>query len=214
MFIFQVLKAIFQLGLLVFFFVFFGRPSLEKYLEKQVLTVTSKRDSGKVMPPAITIVAFDAENGGWNQQVPKTGYEALLKVCGDREDMEACIKQNSRGLDDTIYVEREFCEDGVALTDRQLWREDFMLPWYGRSYTLVYPEPQEANWKTDDLYLHVKKFDGLKRRIFIHDPNFYIFNLNPWALPVNPQTLEASISGNFCMNQYEADRTKRVQHAK
>ena len=58
MFVSTMLKASIQLGLFGFFVVFFGKPSLEMYLEKQVLTVTSKRDSGKVMPPAVTIAHF------------------------------------------------------------------------------------------------------------------------------------------------------------
>ena len=58
MFILVVMKASIQLGLFGFFVVFFGKPSLEMYLEKQVLTVTSKKDSGTVMPPAVTLAHF------------------------------------------------------------------------------------------------------------------------------------------------------------
>ena len=123
------------------------------------------------------IVAFTAGTGGWTQNVP-SDFEALSTVCGNSKDVEACINQNTKWLDDTIYVERGFRQHGVALTDMQLWREDFTDPWYGRSYTLAYPDPQEANWRTDNIHLHVNKSDSLDRKFFLHDPNYYIFNLN------------------------------------
>ena len=80
MYFFPVMKATMQLGLFGFFFVFFGKPSLELYLEKQVLTVTSKRTSDKVMPPAVTIVAYNGTHGGWSQEVPPQDWEALDMV--------------------------------------------------------------------------------------------------------------------------------------
>ena len=44
-----------------------------------------------------------------------TGFESLQTVCGNSEDMEACIKENTRRLEDTIHVERGFHQNGVAL---------------------------------------------------------------------------------------------------
>ena len=88
-----------------------------------------------------------------------------------------------------------FCHP--ALKDMKLWREDFTIPRYGRSYTLVYPEPHEANWRTNDIHLIVNKSDGLDRRIFLHDPNFFICNANQQTLPINLQNLDVSMSGRF-----------------
>ena len=192
-----VTKIIFQLGLLCFFVVFFGKPSLEMYLEKQLLTVTSKKDSGKVMRPAITIVAFNSENGGWSKNVSSQGYEALKTVCGNSEDLEACIEQNTQDLDETILAVKGWGQNGIALTDLKLWSEDFTVPWYGRSHTFVYPEAQGASdWETDDIFLHVNKSDGLNRILFLHDPNYYIFNLKPGTLPNNFIQIDDTLSGN------------------
>ena len=141
----------------------------------------------------LCIVAFTAGTGGWTQNVP-SDFEALSTVCGNSKDVE---------------VERGFRQHGVALTDMQLWREDFTDPWYGRSYTLAYPDPQEANWRTDNIHLHVNKSDSLDRKFFLHDPNYYIFNLNKRSLPINLQTLDASMFGRFYIS---LELTERVEH--
>lgn len=71
----------------------------------------------------------------------------------------------------------------------ELWREDLTSAWYGRSYTLVYPHPKTSSWRTDAINLHVNTSDGLTRRIFIHDPNYFLTSSNPMSLPINMYTL-------------------------
>ena len=83
----QIAKSLIQLCLLAAFLFFFGVPSVTRYLEKRVLTVTSERNDGGVPPPAITIVAFNSEDGGWNQPVPSTSFEALAAVCGEADNI-------------------------------------------------------------------------------------------------------------------------------
>lgn len=198
---FLVAKICVQLGFIGFFFVFFGKPSLERFLEKQVLTVTSKRYSDKVLPPAVTIVAYDGDKGGWDQAVPTKDSEALQAVCGDQPDIERCIRSHSRGLEETAFVEMGGISGSApwaeALTDPALWREDFTSAWYGRSFTLTYPHARGTAWRTDAINIHVNKSDGLNRRIFLHDPNYFILSVNPLSLPINLQTLESSRQGRF-----------------
>ena len=75
-------KMIFQVGLLVLFVHFFGIPIVERYTRKEVLTVSSKNRLEKIPVPSVTVVTngFDWE-----------------KVCGDSEDIRACIEETRRG---------------------------------------------------------------------------------------------------------------------
>ena len=66
----------------------------------------------------------------------------------------------------------------------ELWREDFTDPRFGRSYTLEYPHLRGSNWRTDDINLHINNSDGLPRRIFIHDPSYFVINVDPLAIPM------------------------------
>ena len=164
--------------------------------------MTSKRYSDKVLPPAVTIVAFNGDNGGWNQAV--TSEEALEAVCGNNPDIEGCIRKNFWGLEDTIFVEMGGVSGSAPwarpLMHPELWREDFTLAWYGRSYTLTYPEPRGTNWRTDAINLHVNKSDGLTRTIFLHDPNYFILSTNPLSLPISLRNLPPGKKGRFSIS--------------
>ena len=189
-------KFLIQLGLIVFFLYFFGVPSVSRYLEKQVLTVSSKRFPRLVLPPSVTVVTFNSSFGGWKQAVPtSTGFDGLKEVCGEARNVSDCIVKNTLGLNEMIFVELGF-EQNVSLMNRTLWQEDFTEAWYGRSYTLTYPDPMGTNWKTDAINIHINESDGLTRRIFFHDPDYFLLNLNPLALPINLQTLKNSLTGN------------------
>ena len=203
-------KAVGQLIIFGFFYVFFGKPSLERFLEKQVVTLTTQRNDGSVMPPAITIVAYNGKNGGWKQNVSSTGtgYEALKAVCSNRKDLEACVKENTFGLEETVYAELGWDSNKRALTEGEWWREDFTIPWYGRSYTLAFPEPQGTVWRTNSIFLHMNKSD-LHSRIFLHDPRYFLLSINPLALPINRQILDDELSGRF---YFSLALTERVEY--
>ena len=109
-------------------------------------------------------------------------------------------------MEETIYAERGWREEAVALTEGHLWREDFTFPWYGRSYTLAYPEPQATNWRTDDIHLHVNKSDNLDRRIFLHDQHFYVPYGIAQSLPIKRQTLDSSLKGRFFISLEVTER--------
>jgi hypothetical protein len=128
----HVFKMLLQIALMVIFLYFFGIPSVNSYLDKQVLTVTTMKYPGKVAPPTITVLAYSPSNGGWNQSVPTNTFEALKTVCGDSDDMVSCLKQKSHSLEQTVVA-------GLGLNVKQslmapdLWIEDFTHAWFGRS---------------------------------------------------------------------------------
>ena len=165
--------------LFAIFVFFFGIPSVERFIRKEVLTVTTKTYPEKILPPAVTVIAFNASDGGW---------EALEKVCGQARDIKFCIQENTRGLPEIVHAEMG-SNLRKSLMASELWREDFTDPWSGRSFTFHYPHPMGNNWRTDDINLHVNISDGLNRRIFFHDPDFFVINVNPLALPMSMQTL-------------------------
>ena len=188
-------KFFIQIGLIVFFLYFFGVPSIIRYLERQVLTVSSKRYPPLVLPPSITVVTFNSTFGGWKHPVPtSTSFDGLKRVCGEARNVTACIVENTRSLEEMIFVELGF-EQNASLMSDSLWQEDFTVPWYGRSYTLNYPEPRGTDWRTDAINIHINQSDGLTRRIFFHDPDYFLLSVNPLALPINLQTLKSTLTG-------------------
>ena len=175
-------KVFFQAGLLALFGYFFGLPAVSRYLSKEVLTVTTNSYPGKIPNPSVTVVIV---NSSW---------VGLEKACGDSENIKSCIVERTRSLPDTIHAE---LGQSASLMAPELWREDFTYPFYGRSYTLLYPNLRGNNWRTDDIVLHVNNSDGLTRRIFIHDPDFFVVTTNPLTLPISTLILTPSMSGRF-----------------
>ena len=181
-------KCLIQLGLLLLFLYYFGIPSVQRYLNEQVLTVSTVQYPGEIQPPTVTVVAFSGEDGGWNEAVTSVGWEALNKVCGKAVDIAGCVETNTRSLAETVHAELGY-NLRKPLTAPSLWREDFTEAWYGRSFTLIYPHATGTSWRTDTINLHVNTSDGLTRRIFIHDPDYFLLSVNPLALPINLESL-------------------------
>ena len=166
-------KIIFQAGLLFIFLYYFGIPSVERYMSDEVLTITSETYPDKIPLPAVTVSAFNTSEA----------HDDWSAVCGGSEDLAACAREKTHSLAETIHAEL-----GVELRESlmapELWRGDFSVPYYGRSYTLLYPHLKGNNWRTDSINLLVNTSDGLTRRIFIHDPDYFVYNVIPAALPM------------------------------
>ena len=178
--------ALIQGGLLIIFVYFFGIPSIERFISNEVLIVTSEAYPGKIPLPAVTVVYNNASTNGW---------EALKKFCVESGDLRSCIQENTHSLSETVHAELGF-DLRESLMAPQLWREDFTDPLFGRSYTLVYPHRRANNWRTDDINLHVNNSDGITRRIFIHDPDFFVLTSNPLTIPMT-MLLVTPHSGRF-----------------
>ena len=54
--LFLILRLIVQIWLFGMFMHLFGKPALERYLDKKVVVVTSRRETGGTEAPAITVV--------------------------------------------------------------------------------------------------------------------------------------------------------------
>ena len=177
-----VTKMLFQLVLLIIFVYFFGIPSVKRYINQEVLTVVTVIRPEEVLLPAVTIWAMDPA---------ASGLENIDEMCGESGDIKACIKERTPSLSATVHAEL-----GLGLRQSLMaphhWREDFIALLglgLGHSYTLVYPQLRGNNWLSDDINLHVNTSDGFSRRIFIHDPDYFVLNMNPLALPNKMLTL-------------------------
>ena len=75
-------KVIFQVGLFILFVYFFGIPSVQRYLSKEVLTVTTKTSLEKVPLPAVTVLAYvPSYSHSWTdmRQLANTEYKIFSR---------------------------------------------------------------------------------------------------------------------------------------
>ena len=75
-----------------------------------------------------------------------------------------------------------------------LWLEDFSHAWLGRCYTMRLNRKLGPDYRTDELFLHLNP--ALNYYTFVHDPDYFIINSNPVALPVNRKIVSPNTSSS------------------
>ena len=162
-------RVVVQTFLLVAFFHFFGFPAITRFAKKGVMVVESSKDTKGVSFPAITIaVVGQIENS----------------TCFLRNtSIEDCIVENTLKRSDILprnaflgYTLRQ----EIELTE-ELVREDFTSTWAGIYFTLRLPFKVGLDYHDDQFFLPLST--NLTYTVFVHDPDYFLYNMNPIALP-------------------------------
>ena len=178
------INLLFYCLLLALFIIFFGIPSIQKYLKKETITVYSQEFTNGIEAPAVTLLALNNEIGyGWKNKSSQTDSFAgkltntfVLDHCMEinQTDLEACVTSDSIGLTDFLK------NAAFGLTSRGLntseWTWDVDNTAWGRYFTwnpqkLITPE-----W-TDFMFMSTHK--NFKMYVLIHDIKYFLFNSNP-----------------------------------
>ena len=176
-------KPIVQLLLISIFLQFFGLPSIHRFMDKRMLSVTSKKNTGGLAAPVVTIAPRNPRTKrGWSGNT--TSYPKVVEdVCGHQQEaIGGCIQNetfsNSDAFKDVILG---FTEKKSLLEQEGLLTEDFTTSWYGRTYTLDIHRKIGPDDKLDQFFLVLGR--NLDYRIFVHDPTYFVINTNPIGLP-------------------------------
>ena len=182
-----------QLLLFFLFLIYFGKPSVEKYLEQKTIVVTTEEFTNGIEPPAITIVAKDFSNNrsvpGWWSVNETSSFRSfsMFQHCQtlNFSDMDACKMNDTIDLGDFLdSLRRGVFEENSTYhsnwTSPATWTEDMTLTYIGRFFTLklstiMKPSPENA------LVFDVNpKFEYY---VWVHDENIFLVNHNHFGLP-------------------------------
>ena len=151
------------------------------------MVITSRRDTGGLEAPAITIATRNPDTGiGWRNASSASGY-IIQTVCNfsTSQDMENCIIRHTfeqNELAQNVLLGLKTRRSIMNSSNDSLWTEDFTISWNGRTYTMNIPDKIGPNDMTDQLFITFDpKLDTNK--IFLHDPGFFIQNDNPNGIP-------------------------------
>ena len=101
-------NSILQVVLLVLFMTFFGVPSIEKYLDKQTIAISSKEPTNGIEAPAITFVAI--KKHGWKSVDKDLDYTSfdMVHQCKKMNftDIHSCQKNDTFGREDFLMSAR------------------------------------------------------------------------------------------------------------
>ena len=174
------LRLIVQLLLFGMFVYIFGKPAVERYLDKKVMVVMSRRETGGTPAPALTIVVRRNDTGtGWKKEV-SWGKDYVSALCGEPGQDQSiidCIEENTfeqSEISQSVYL-------GLGAFSKEVkdpWIEDFTYSFMGRTYTLNITKNLRYDSLTDSL-LRIGLEPNLMYDIFIHDPKYFYATRNP-----------------------------------
>ena len=172
-----------QLLLFGMFLYLFGKPAVERYLDKKVIVVTSRREGGGTPAPALTIVVRRTDTGtGWKKETFQTKL-FVESLCGDTDKNKSitdCFEENTFDLSEISQsVNLGLPVPGVSSNGvKDAWIEDFTYSFMGRTYTLNITKNLRYDSLADSL-LRIGLEPNLTYDIFIHDPKYFYATRNP-----------------------------------
>ena len=176
---------ILQFVLFVIFIVFFGIPSVAKYLEKETMVIESEEETNGIEAPAFTF--FANENFiGWKSVGNITSHMFNIfdhcKTIG-LADLETCASNDTYGLADFLkdvrIGGRELKFPLSEFSRSPLWTEDMTATPYGRHFTFKLKRTITRN-TSDYIRFSVNTSSSFFYSIWVHDPNFFLINMNPF----------------------------------
>ena len=190
-----------QTILAIVFFWFFGLPQLHRFFERNVMTITTKRNTGGIDAPSVTIVIKrldDHLGSGWkNLSSLATLTDIVQHQCGN-ENITNCIIDNTYSLEEVIQDSFIGFTKHQSLLDTSFWIEDFTATVNGRSYTFNISRKIGSDDSVDQLFFIMKH--GFKYQIYVHDKKYFVQNYNPFG----PPTLFRRFNANSTLNYYHS----------
>ena len=194
---------ILQIILFVLFLIFFGVPSVQKYLEKQTIVISSEEQTNGIEAPAITFVATKKREFsiGWKSVDKDINFKSFVLVdhCQKMSftDMDICYENDTFGRDEflmsaTLGFYKETARS--LFHESSMWTEDMTVTYNGRHFTL---NPSMIMTKAPNHALIFEVDNSFDYHIWLHDVNFFIVNQNPYGLPSKLWI----ISGNALTNE-------------
>ena len=174
-------KPLLQIGLLIVFFYFFGWPSVLRFSERKVMVIESRKNTGGIKIPAITIAGWNRDSkNGWKSNT-SNGWNLIEFYCSNT-NVDRCIN-------DKTFNETELLHDFMLgfsareslMTNDHITIEDFTSTWNGRSYTLNTSRRISPNDEIDQLYIVLNSSKIYV--VFLHDDDYFFMNSNPEGLP-------------------------------
>ena len=137
------------------------------------MVVRTKRNTGGIPAPAITLVAREAKTLlGWKDDFNETFWWQSRK---ENQTMEECIEEQTFRRHDAIK-DVLWGYDSKSIMSNNLIHEDFTMAWQGKFFLV---NVSKTMIPTNNVRLSLALSNGLVYVIFIHDPDFFEINYQP-----------------------------------
>ena len=193
--------------LLVLFMVFFGIPSVQQYLNKETIFISSRKYTNGIEAPAVTFIALNSMTGyGWKSETNQTSslmgrytMTFLLDHCKEinQTDLEACVSEDSYEMTDFLTTATfQMIETSFMELNTSSWTADMDTTANGRHFTWNPKRLITPDW-ADVMFLAVHR--RFRFYVWIYDPKFSFVSTNP----LGTTTAFLEINGNSQHNFYQ-----------
>ena len=169
----------------LFFLIYFGVPSIEKYLEKKTIIVTFEEQTNGIRAPAVTFFAAKNSILGW-----KTLDESIIEDittfdlfdhCNsiNISDIETCVSTDTFNLTDFLktarlgFTDQTTTKDFLDESSSSFWTKDFTTHYLGTFFTLK-PSITISKNHSDVIAFYFNA--SFTYSVLIHDDNFFLVN--------------------------------------
>ena len=184
---------ILQIILFVIFLVFFGIPSVCKYLDKETMIIFAEEETNGIEAPAITFLGMKNWMGWKSVNNITSSQFNIVDHCNEIGftdlDLEACTLNDTFGLADFLKEakigarEPQPVLNELALRTSSLWAADVTATPYGRHFTLKVGRKITRN-DSDFVIFTMDSTSSFYYSVWVHDENFFLVNMNPFRKEV------------------------------
>ena len=124
-----VVKLLSTIALFVVFFAIFGLSSIQKYMQRDIVTVSrTEPDNGCLPLPAIMVCPEGKYGGAWKENCEQHAYNLTR--------MDACSRKHTYTLDETILETSVYARNEKGSINLSSWTPTYETPYVGTCYTL------------------------------------------------------------------------------
>ena len=209
----KILNVAFLLFLISACFINFSLPSIQKFLDYEVIIHESVEKHDALRPPAITICPkkWKPER---EPEIKNVNYETYCGNSSTAEDFMACVTNKTYGFKEMIQSARRGMHGDVVedFTDSQLWAWDLTFASVGRCYTFNYDQLLKPNPLMDGIFLQLVE-NNYTDYLYLSEPDFNFISSNPLSIPVTLVTLHGIESGTLSviLKMVKTEELNRVE---
>ena len=209
-----VFKFIFFLILFIIFVILFGKPAIDRYLDKSVIIETSMEPIRQLLDaPAITI-CVDSAKAWKNRTETKIGKSSNWTL--EKSLNIEC--DNPKTAVDVVQCIYEHIYDFDEMIKQVLWHTSYIdTPWKssitsltnGKCHTLENYGQLGVNAELHSAQIILNP--NLSYRVFLHDPLFFFITLNPLAVPQIATSIKISQENHIKIQIQYVSVTKHIK---
>ena len=177
-----VAKLFLQIILLVIFLTFFGEPSIHRLLDREVIVLDRIDQTESNPAPDVTVCGRSKTTGPYRESLCSDEWpkcQAASAFCEGAENEFRCLMDQSWKREDIVLNVVRGHTLNESMMKAKLWNSQF--PAFFACHTLSINAMIGANFLDDDFYFALNK--TLEYNLYLHDPDYFIPNYNPLALP-------------------------------